>query len=255
MIDKVLDIRKNQARIGGRKLIFMLQNKFKNKGINTGRDTFFKFLKDNHLLVKRKKNRTITTRSYKRFRQYSNLIKDLDIKRPEQVWVSDITYVNCKKGPLYLHLVTDAYSKKIMGYYLSDNLKTKSSLIALNMALNNRQYTNRKLIHHSDRGFQYTSPSYTKKLTDEKIKISMTTKYDPYENAIAERVNGILKQEFEISNHRLSISDAHRNLNHAIYTYNSKRPHWSCELLTPEKAHEFGKYKLKKWSKSKLTTN
>lgn len=255
MRQKVLDIRKDQARIGGRKLIYLLQDDFKKKGIKIGRDKFFKFLKNEFLLVKPKKNRTITTRSYKRFRQHPNRIKDMIIKRPEQVWVSDITYINCKKGPLYLHLVTDAYSKKIMGYKLSDNLKTESTLQALNMALKNRKYPNRKLIHHSDRGFQYTAPAYTKRLADNKIKISMTTKYDPYENAIAERVNGILKQEFEISNHRLTISDAFKNVNHAIITYNHKRPHWSCHLLTPEQAHKFGKFKLKKWSKYIFSKN
>ena len=183
------------------------------------------------------------------------MIKDKEIKRPEQVWVSDITYVHCKKGPLYLHLVTDAYSKKIMGYFLSDDLKTKSTLAALNMALKNRKYRSRKLIHHSDRGFQYTSDDYKKRLRKEKIKISMTTKYDPYENAIAERVNGILKDEFEISNRKLSIQEAKRNVNHAIKIYNQKRPHWSCQFLTPEQAHKKGKFILKNWSKFKFSKN
>jgi len=142
-----------------------------------------------------------------------------------------------------------------MGYFLSDDLKTKSTLAALNMALKNRKYPKRKLIHHSDRGFQYTSNEYTEKLKSHKIKISMTTKYDPYENAIAERVNGILKDEFEISNRKLSIKDAFRNVNHAIKTYNHKRPHWSCQFLTPEQAHKFGKFKLKKYSKFKFSKN
>lgn len=255
MKKKVLQIRKDQARIGGRKLIYMLQEDFRKAGIEIGRDKFFKFLKAQHLLVKKKKNRTITTRSYKRFKEHPNLIKGMEIKKPEQVWVSDITYVNCKKGPLYLHLVTDAYSKKIMGYFLSDDLKTKSTLAALKMALKNRKYRSRKLIHHSDRGFQYASSDYTEKLKREKIKISMTTKYDPYENAIAERVNGILKDEFEISNRKLSMDEARRNVNHAIKIYNKKRPHWSCQFLTPEQAHENGKFKLKKWSKFNFSNN
>lgn len=255
MKKKVLQIRKDQARIGGRKLIYLLQNDFKKAGIEIGRDKFFKFLKAQHLLVKKKKNRIITTRSYKRFREHPNLIKDLEVKRPEQVWVSDITYVHCKKGPQYLHLVTDAYSKKIMGYFLSDDLKTKSTLAALKMALKNRKYPKRKLIHHSDRGFQYTSEVYTNRLKKEKIKISMTTKYDPYENAIAERVNGILKDEFEISNRKLSIQEVKRNVNHAIKIYNHKRPHWSCKFLTPEQAHKKGKFKLKNWSKFKFSKN
>lgn len=245
----MLKIRKDQGRIGGRKLIYLLQEDFKKAGIVIGRDKFFKFLKSEDLLVKRKKNRTITTRSYKRFREHPNLIQGLEITRSEQVWVSDITYVNCKNGPLYLHLITDAYSKKIMGSFLSADLKTKSTLAALKMALKNRKYPKRKLIHHSDRGFQYTSEDYTAKLKANKIRISMTTKYDPYENAIAERVNGILKDEFSISDRRLSEADARRNVSHAIQTYNEKRPHWSCELMVPNEAHKKGKYKLKKWSK------
>ena len=255
MRKKVLEVRKDQARIGGRKLIYLLQEDFRKSGIKIGRDKFFKFLKAQHLLVKRKKNRTITTRSYKRFKQHPNRIKDLVIKQPEQVWVSDITYINCRKGPLYLHLVTDAYSKKIMGYFLGDDLKTKSTLAALNMALKNRNHPKRKLIHHSDRGFQYTSEAYTNRLRNKKIKISMTTQYDPYENAIAERVNGILKDEFEISNRKLSIPDAKRNVHHAIKIYNEKRPHWSCEFLTPNQAHQFGNFRLRKWSKSIFSKN
>jgi len=255
MREKVLKIRKDQSRIGGRKLIYLLQEDFRKAGIKIGRDKFFDFLRASFLLVKRKKNRIITTRSYKRFRAHPNLIKDKLIRKPEQVWVSDITYVHCKGGPLYLHLVTDAYSKKIMGYHVSEDLKTQSTLKALRMALSNRQYPGRALTHHSDRGFQYTSEDYIKELKKNKIKVSMTTKYDPYENAIAERVNGILKDEFEISDRRLSKSDARRNINHALQTYNRKRPHLSCEYLTPEQAHRYGKYKLKKWTKCKFSKN
>ena len=114
------------------------------------------------------------------------------------------------------------------------------------MALKNRKYHTRKLIHHSDRGFQYASSDYTNQLKNEKIKISMTTKYDLYENATAERVNGILKDEFEISNRKLSIGEAKRNVNHALKVYNKKRPHWSCQFLIPDQAHEFGRFKQKK---------
>lgn len=250
MREKILEIRKKQPRIGGRKLIYLLQNDFKNKGIKIGRDKFFRFMKNQFLLVKRKKNRTITTRSYKRFRSYGNQIKDKNITKPEQVWVSDITYLNCKGGPMYLSLITDAYSKKIIGYNLADNLKTSANIKSLEMALKNRKYPKRKLIHHSDRGFQYTSKEYTQRLKSEKITISMTTKYDPYENAVAERVNGILKDEFYISDYRIHKNELMNLVKNSIHIYNQERPHWSNHLLTPNQAHLFGKFKMKKYSKN-----
>ena len=219
------------------------------RGIKIGRDRFFSVLKEEGLLVKRKKNRTITTRSYRRFREHANLLKDKEINKSEQAWVSDITYLNCKGGPLYLSLITDVYSKKIMGYEVSDNLKTENNIKALEMALKNRRYRDREIIHHSDRGFQYCSPSYTNKLREHGIKISMTTKYDPYENAIAERLNGILKDEFSISDHRLEKVEVRKLVAASIKTYNKKRPHMSNYLMTPEKAHKKGKYKMKTYKK------
>lgn len=245
----VLKIREEQPRIGGKKLHYLLNSKFREKGIKIGRDKFFQFLKSEHLLVKRKKNRTITTRSYKRFREHPNRIKDLPITKPEQAWVSDITYLNCKGGPLYLSLITDAYSKKIMGYKVSDNLKTEITLSALKMAIGNRVNPDRKLVHHSDRGFQYASPRYTEKLQSMEIDISMTTKYDPYENAVAERINGILKQEFSISDYRLDKNEVEGIVKRSIETYNKRRPHWSNNLLTPEEAHEKGGFKMKTYRK------
>ena len=249
MREKVLKIREDQARIGGRKLIYLLQEDFRKSGIKIGRDKFFAFLKSEHLLVKRKRNRTITTRSYKRFREHPNRIKELNISKPEQAWVSDITYLNCKGGPLYLSLVTDAYSKKIMGYNVSDNLKTVSTMKALFMAIRNREYSHRKLIHHSDRGFQYADPRYTKHLGDNEIGVSMTTKYDPYENAVAERINGILKQEFSISDGRLAKEEVAKIVERSILTYNTKRPHWSNYMLTPEQAHRKGRFKMRTYKK------
>ena len=154
------------------------------------------------MLVPKKKKWTRTTQSNHLFNKHSNKIKGVQLKRPEQIWQSDITYIKTKEGNLYLSLITDAYSKKIMGYQLSDNLKTESVKKAL--AIKNRRYPKRKLIHHSDRGLQYCNPLYTQELEKRKIKISITTKYDPYENSIAERVNGILKQEFSISDIRIT---------------------------------------------------
>lgn len=245
----VLQKRRAMPRIGGRKLYFLLQPKFTRLGIKVGRDKFFDILGREHLLVKRRKNYTRTTNSYHRFRKYDNLIRQADITQAEQAWVSDITYIRTRQGFLYLSLVTDAYSKKIMGYELSDNLKTESSLRALNKAVKNRKYGTRSLLHHSDRGFQYCSPAYTQFLESQSINISMTTKYDPYENAIAERVNGILKNEFLLDQIFYNQKHALSEVKKTIAVYNNQRPHLSCNYLTPNQAHNKGKYKLKKWKK------
>jgi len=206
-------------------------------------------LRQECLLVPKKKRSQVTTRRYKRFREHPNRIKDLKLTRPEQLFVSDITYIGARKNHLYLSLVTDAYSKKIMGYHISEDLKTTSVMKALKMALQNRVYPTKKLIHHSDRGFQYCSPIYTGLLRDKKIGISMTTKYDPYENAIAERVNGILKDEFYIDDRRLDKKETIRLIHKSIKTYNERRPHMSIHYLNPNEAHKKGGYELITWKK------
>jgi len=142
-----------------------------------------------------------------------------------------------------------------MGFYLADNMKTSSSKKALVMALKNRKYPKRKLIHHSDRGLQFCAPEYTDVLEENKIKISMTTKYDPYENSIAERVNGILKGEFDISSSKAHEDEVQQIVQNAINTYNNMRPHFSCDLMTPELAHLNGKFKYKKWGNFSITEN
>jgi len=255
MRSKVLEIRKRQARIGGRKLIYLLQDDFFNAGIKIGRDKFFDFLASEFLLVRPLRKTTRTTRRAKRFRQHPNLIQDIEIKKPEQVWVSDVTYVHHKHGTAYLHLTTDAYSKKIVGYKLSDDIKADTTLSVIKSALKKRQFPNRRLIHHSDRGFNYTARKFTEFLNEKKVKISMTNKYDPYENAIAERVNGILKQEFSISGLKLLRSEIENLIKQAIFIYNNERPHLSCNYLTPEQAHKSGRYKLPKWSKYNFSKN
>jgi transposase InsO family protein len=136
-----------------------------------------------------------------------------------------------------------------MGYEISDNMKVSSGLKALKMAFKNRIYPKRDLIHHSDRGIQYCHPDYTSKLEENNVSVSMTTKYDPYENAIAERVNGILKSEFDLGYINADVSYAIKEVKKSINTYNTFRPHMSCEYMTPEKAHRYGKYELKKWHK------
>jgi transposase InsO family protein len=244
----VLQLRRSMPRIGGKKLYFMLKPELENLGVKVGRDKFFDILRREHLLVKRRKNYTRTTNSYHRYRKYDNLIQQIKIQRPEQAWVSDITYIRTRKGFMYLSLITDAYSKKIMGYELSDNLKTESSLRALNKAIKSRKYRSNPLIHHSDRGFQYCSPIYTQALESNKVSISMTTKYDPYENAVAERVNGILKNEFLLDQTFYNEKHAQKEVKRSIEVYNNFRPHLSCHYLTPNQAHNLGNYELRKWS-------
>lgn len=245
--------RKEQGRIGTRKLYLMIKPELNAIDIKMGRDKLFTILRDNKMLVKKKKNFHKTTDSNHHFRKHPNLIKGMRVTKPEQVWVSDITYIKTEAGHEYLSLVTDMYSKRIMGYHLSDSLKTEGTLQALKMAIKSRKYPGRKLIHHSDRGFQYCSDAYTNMVEANGIKISMTQSYDPYENAVAERVNGILKDEFEIGDGFVNHLQAVKEIKRSIETYNSKRLHTSCEMMTPDQAHRLGRYQLKSWSR--LSTN
>ena len=194
MIELVKQQRLLMPKIGTRKLYYLLENEL--RLLKVGRDKLFKILKANQLLIKPKRKYHITTNSHHRFRKHKNQIKELEFTRPEQTWVSDITYIGNRKNPSYLALITDAYSKKIVGYNVSDSLNVRGSLSALEMALKNRKYRNEPMIHHSDRGLQYCSNEYQKILVKNDILLSMTEQDDPYENAIAEKINGILKNEF-----------------------------------------------------------
>ena len=215
-----------------------------------GRDNFHKLLKNNNLIIPKKKNYHTTTNSNHHFRKHPNLIENLIIKRPEQVWVSDITYIKSDNENLYLSLVTDAYSKKIMGYNLANNMRAEESVKALKMAIKNRTSPTLDLIHHSDRGLQYCSNQYVECLAQNNIKISMTQNSDPYENAIAERINGILKSEFDIADGFVNHLKAVKEIKASIKIYNNIRPHMSCKLMTPNKAHKIANFKRKTWKKS-----
>ena len=234
VISFVNDIRVLMPRIGTRKLYHMLEPSLQE--LNVGRDKLFAILKANHMLIKPKRNYRITTDSHHRFRKHKNLIENMPLERPEQVWVSDITYIGGRDRNCYLALVTDAYSKKVMGFDVSNSLATDGSLRALNMAIKQRKYKD-KLIHHSDRGLQYCSNDYQKTLKKKKIIPSMTESYDPYANAIAERVNGILKQEFLLEDYQVDIKTMKLLVKDAVNIYNTKRPHWSCFMKTPEQMH------------------
>ena len=253
VVDLVVSIRGIQPRIGTRKLYHILQQPLRELGV--GRDRLFKILKANHLLIKPKRSYHITTNSHHRFRKHKNLIEHLSITRPEQVWVSDITYVGNRQNPMYLSLTTDAYSKKIMGYSLDNTLEVNASIKALKKAIKNRVYPKNQLIHHSDRGLQYCSNRYQEILKKTKIKCSMTESYDPYQNAIAERVNGILKQEFLINTSKLNISLMSKVVEEAIKIYNTQRPHLSCLMKTPEQMHKQDTIKIKSYKKKNIITN
>jgi putative transposase len=249
-------IRCQMPRLGTRKLYFLMQEELMRLDIKLGRDVLFNFLRAENLLIKPKRSYVKTTNSKHWMRRYPNLIKDIEINRPEQLWVSDITYIKTEAGNEYLSLITDAYSKKIMGYELLDNLSSNGPLKALELALKNRKYKH-NLIHHSDRGLQYCSTEYVELLKSNNIKISMTENGDPYENAIAERVNGILKYEFLIIDGFKNHIQAMKVIAESIGIYNESRPHMSCNMLTPNKAHLQQKMKLKKWKKktSKVFTS
>lgn len=219
--------------------------------LNVGRDKLLRILKANHMLIKPKRSYHITTDSHHRFRKHKNIVSTVEIIRPEQIWVSDITYVGTRSNPSYLALVTDAYSKKIMGFNISDSLVVDGSVQALEMALEDRMDRGEPLIHHSDRGLQYCSNDYQKLLDDNNIRASMTEKYDPYENAIAERINGILKQEFDIARSIRDIDTKKKLIREAINIYNNLRPHLSNHMLTPRQMHKQNKLKRKQYKSKK----
>lgn len=240
IVSEVIKIRKNHRHMGGRKLYELLQPFLLEHQIKMGRDRLFDVLSANYLLVKRRKKQTITTNSFHRFKKYPNLIRDFIPSSTNQLWVSDITYWRIKNGFLYISFITDAYSKKIVGYHLGDSLQTSETIQALEMAVLNisNEKNELELIHHSDRGTQYCSNEYVKLLENSKIRISMTENGDPLENAIAERVNGIVKEEYLNDYQVDNLEDAKELLDAVIQLYNNERPHMSIGNLTPNQVHE-----------------
>jgi transposase InsO family protein len=232
VIQLVREERKELPRVGVRKLYEALQPSFEAAHIKVGRDSLFDILRANNMLVKRKRAYAKTTNSYHHFHKYNNLIKDVKVTKPNQVWVSDITYIRTIKGFCYLALITDMYSRKIIGYDLSDSLELAGCLRALRKALWHVRPA-AGLIHHSDRGVQYCSHMYVNELKRKGIKISMTEEKHCYENAIAERVNGILKDEFYLDQCFFSTTHAKRATKSAIKIYNNKRLHVSLKYKTP----------------------
>lgn len=234
--DLVMYWRKFMPRIGGKKLYAIIKPKLEALDIKLGRDCFFDFLKEHNLLVKPKKNYTKTTDSKHWMHKHPNLLKSYQPTAAENVFVSDITYVKSKEGVHYLSLVTDAFSRKIMGYELSNEMKATDVVKALDMAINQRLYQH-NTIHHSDRGLQYCSQVYQDTLNTNGIKPSMTDGYDCYQNALAERVNGILKQEFLLYQCR-NIDELKQLVDESIFIYNEMRPHLSLGMQTPNQVHK-----------------
>ena len=237
VLREVHQIRTDLPKLGTRKLHFMLKEPLLKHGISIGRDYLFDLLCSCGMLIKRRRRRNITTDSNHWMHKYDNLIKEMEIIRAEQVWVSDITYLTLNNSFVYLSLITDAYSHQIMGYQVQNDLSAAGCIGALEMALLKRTTPHLSLVHHSDRGSQYCSKSYVDMLKDAKVAISMTQTGSPYDNAIAERINGILKSEFEIEQNTGSMAQLRLKIVHAINTYNKLRPHDSCQSLTPEQAH------------------
>ena len=196
IIKEVLRIRQTHRRMGGRKLYELLEPFMISHQIKMGRDALFDILAANNLLVKRRKRKIFTTQSFHWLRKYPNQIRHYIPRRPNQLWVSDITYWKIESGHLYISFVTDAYSRKIVGYHVADNLDAIETIQALKMAIDDNQGSLNNLIHHSDRGIQYCSSGYVSLLQKHKIMISMTENGDPLENPIAERINGIIKNEY-----------------------------------------------------------
>jgi|ERR1700730_1692697 len=238
IIQQVIDIRKRHPVIGTRKLYLMLERFLLEHQIKIGRDKLFDLLAAYKLLVRRRKRRISTTQSYHRFHKYPNLIREIVITGINQLWVSDITYYKTRGRFVYLSFVTDAYSHKILGFHLAETLETVHSLKALEMAIASVNCSHYKIIHHSDRGIQYCSESYVKLLQENDILISMTENGDPLENPIAERVNGIIKEEYLNRYHYFTIKEIEEKLNHIVTLYNHERPHMSCSMLTPGEVHQ-----------------
>jgi len=235
IIQEVQKHRLLQPCLGTRKLMILLQGFVKEHNIKLGRDTLFELLGEHQLLIRKRKRTIQTTFSKHWYQKYPNLIRQYEPLAPNLLWASDITYIIQETGFSYLSLITDTYSRKIVGFYLSETLEAIGCINALQMAIAGCSDCS-QLIHHSDRGVQYCSLNYVDLLKSHHIKISMTENGDPLENAIAERVNGILKEEL-LEQKYANFKTAQQCVAKAIVIYNELRPHGSCNMLTPQLAH------------------
>jgi len=245
ILQEIDAIRKHQPRCGGRKLFIMLQPFFTQYNISMGRDKFFDLLKRNKLLVRKTKRSVYTTMSKHHYHRYPNLVKGFTPMKAHELWVSDIIYIPLKERFAYLFLITDAYSRKIVGFHVSDDMKVSSATVALKQALSQKP-PETIVIHHSDRGIQYCSNEYVSLLKQNNAMISMTESGDPLENAIAERVNGILKTEL-ISSTYSDIHTASIHISRCITIYNHRRRHSSLNWQIPAIVHDQKGPQTRRW--------
>ncbi|MCP3659854.1 MAG: IS3 family transposase [Bacteroidetes bacterium] len=245
ILEEVMKIRKDHPKMGGRKLYYLIKPLMGKLNIKLGRDKFFDILSKHNMLIKRRIRSIRTIYSNHWYRKYPNLIKEKEIDYANQVWVSDITYWRIGEVFIFVTLITDMYSKKILGYSVTEQMKTSDILPALEMALKNQKGPSMDLIHHSDRGCQYCSQEYVSLLEKSKIKISMTESGDPLDNALAERMNGIMKTEYLKNIKVKNIKEARLALSKSVKLYNESRPHLSCDYHTPSEIYE-GKFPAKK---------
>jgi Transposase and inactivated derivatives len=245
ILEQIDLIRKQQPRCGGRKLFIMLQSFLKQHNIVIGRDKFFALLKRNQLLVRKRKRSVHTTNSKHFFHRYPNLVKGFVPLKAHELWVADITYIPLKERFAYLFLITDAYSRKIVGFHVSDDMKASSAVIALKKALAQKP-PETIVIHHSDRGIQYCSTGYVELLQQHHAMISMTENGDPYENAMAERVNGILKDEL-FSSYYDNVDTASMHIARCITIYNYRRRHSSLNWQIPDEVHKQKGPQIRRW--------
>jgi transposase InsO family protein len=245
----IAPVRKLMPRYGTKKLHLDINEQLKELKIKMGRDKFLQFCREQHLLVPKTKRCFITTDSKHFYYKSPNRIKDMLPVHAEQVFVCDITYIKLAEGYAYLALVTDLYSKKIMGYKLDDNMKVGMVKEALKMAMGNRIYKHKQIIHHSDRGMQYCCPDYSAFAESNGFVLSTTEKYDPYENAVAERMNGILKYEFGLKSTIPTLEVAVKMVDEAVALYNGRRLHRSLNMQTPNEAHKQQKHQYATYRK------
>lgn len=229
--------RKLLPRLGTRKLYYLISEELVRLNIKFGRDKLFALLNEHDLLIKPKRRYIQTTMSRHYLRKWPNITKRLEVKEPDQLWVSDITYIKTDEGNCYLNMITDAYSRKIVGYAIDATMETASMINALKMATAQKTNLKSQTIHHSDRGLQYCSNEYVRLTAKNNIRLSMTENSDPYENALAERMNRTIKEEFGINRKLKTKKQAIQLVKESIYLYNTKRPHLSLKMRTPEQVY------------------
>jgi transposase InsO family protein len=229
--------RKQLPRIGTRKLYYLIKEDLRNQGLKVGRDKLFSLMRLYGLQINPRRRYTQTTMSKHWLRKWPNIIKDKDIVNQDQVWVSDITYIKTQEGNCYLNMITDAYSRRIMGYAIEENMETESMIEALKMAIGQRQNPLIPTIHHSDRGLQYCSKEYVNAAVKNNIRLSMTENGDPYENALAERMNRTIKEEFGMDRKMKSRELVKKLVEESIFLYNNKRPHLALNMKTPDQVY------------------